>query len=140
MGKMCPIWLGCIWPEPKKDNAYLHTYVEDKSLDVKDVTIFAALADRTRRQLLMDLAKDSPKTATQLAHEYPITRPGIIKHLNILEEAGLVKPYEKGRDKRYVLAPEPLGELEQWIQEINDIWDSRLSRLKSLLENEMSDE
>ena len=107
---------------------------------MKDITIFTALADPTRRQLLISLAKDSPKTATQLANDYPITRPGIIKHLNILKAAGLVKVYQKGRDKRYVLAPEPLSELEQWLHEINDIWDSKLSRLKALLENEMPDE
>jgi DNA-binding transcriptional ArsR family regulator len=119
---------------------YLQTDIEDKSLDVKDVTIFTALADPTRRQLLLDLAKDSPKTATQLAKEYPISRPGLIKHLNILEEAGLVKIDQKGRDKRYVLTPEPLSELEIWLQEINHIWGSKLARLKALLENEIPDE
>jgi DNA-binding transcriptional ArsR family regulator len=107
---------------------------------VSDVSIFTALADPTRRQLLLDLAKDSPKTATQLAHVYPISRPGIIKHLNILEGAGLVKIYQKGRDKGYVLTPEPLGELEMWLQEINTVWVSRLSQLKTLLENEVPEE
>jgi DNA-binding transcriptional ArsR family regulator len=102
-------------------------------------SIFTALADPTRRKLLKDLAKDSPKTATQLANDYPITRPGIIKHLNILEEAGLVKKSQKGRDQRYTLAPEPLSELEQWIQEINEIWDSKLLRLKTMLEDEKAD-
>jgi DNA-binding transcriptional ArsR family regulator len=107
---------------------------------MKDITIFTALADTTRRELLLNLANHSPKTATQLAKEYPITRPGIIKHLNILEEAGLVKIYQKGREKRYILTPEPLNELEQWLQELTDIWDNNLIRLKTLLENELPDE
>jgi DNA-binding transcriptional ArsR family regulator len=107
---------------------------------VKDVTIFMALADPTRRQLLFDLAKDSPKTATDFAKVYPISRPGIIKHLNILEEAGLVKIYQKGRDKRYVLTPEPLNELEAWLQEINTVWVGNLLRIKALVENEIPEE
>ena len=107
---------------------------------MKDVTLFAALADPTRRQLLLDLAKDSPKTATQLAKDYPISRPGIIKHLNILEEAGLVRVYQKGRDKRYVFTPEPLSELEVWLREITEVWGSKLTRLKALLEDDMLDE
>jgi DNA-binding transcriptional ArsR family regulator len=111
-----------------------------KDFDVKDTTIFAALADPTRRQLLLNLAKNSPKTATQLATEYTITRPGLIKHLNILKEVGLVRIYQQGRDKRYVFVPEPLSELQQWIKEVNEVWDGNLLRLKALLENETPDE
>ena len=107
---------------------------------MKDVTIFTALADPMRRQLLIDLAKNSPKTATQLAKGYRISRPGIIKHLKILKEAGLVKVSQQGRDKRYILAPEPLSELQQWLYEITDIWDDNLLQLKTMLESETLDE
>jgi DNA-binding transcriptional ArsR family regulator len=98
--------------------------------------IFTALADPMRRQLLLNLAKNSPKTATQFAQEYPITRQGILKHLNILEEAGLVTVHQKGREKRYTLTPEPLSELQLWIRELEAIWDERLLRLKHFIENE----
>lgn len=99
--------------------------------------VFTALADPTRRKLLLDLAANSPKTATQLAEEYrTITRQGILKHLNILEEAGLVAAYRKGREKRYTLTPEPLNELDEWIRTLNATWDARLLRLKNYLENE----
>lgn len=96
--------------------------------------VFAALADPMRRKLLVKLAEISPRTATQLAQEYPITRQGILKHLTILEAAGLVAVHQEGRDKRYTLTPEPLSELEQWINAIGAIWDERLVRLKTLLE------
>jgi len=96
--------------------------------------IFAALADPMRRKLLLNLAENSPRTATQLAKEYPITRQGILKHLDILENAGLVTVYQKGREKRYSLTPEPLSELDQWIKEISAKWDERLLRLKAFLE------
>ena len=102
--------------------------------------IFAALADPTRRKLLANLAESSPKTATQLAEEYPITRQGILKHLRILEAAGLVAVYQQGREKRYSFTPEPLSELEQWLQDLSGKWDERLLRLKTFLENEQAGE
>ncbi|SRR5581483_6586697 len=105
-----------------------------------DAPIFAALADPMRRKLLLNLAEGSPKTATQLAKEYPISRQGILKHLHILEEAGLVTVHQEGREKRYSLTPEPLTELEQWIKEVSAKWDQRLLRLKTLLENAESAE
>lgn len=101
-----------------------------------DTPIFAALADPVRRSLLVNLAENSPKTATQLAREYPITRQGILKHLKVLEEAGLVAVHQKGREKRYVLTPEPLSELDQFVKEISAKWDERLLRLKAFLEDE----
>jgi DNA-binding transcriptional ArsR family regulator len=100
-----------------------------------DEAIFAALADPVRRSLLLKLAENSPKTATQLAEDYPITRQGIRKHLRILEEAGLVAVEQMGREKRYRLTPAPLSELEQWIENVNAKWDERLLRLKSMLED-----
>ena len=101
--------------------------------------LFAALADPMRRRLLVNLAEHSPKTATQLAQEYPITRQGILKHLTILEDAGLVAVQQAGREKRYRLTPEPLNELEQWINDISAKWDDRLLRLKTWLEHEQTD-
>lgn len=101
-----------------------------------DARVFAALADPMRRKLLANLAENSPKTATQLAKEYPITRQGILKHLDILEEAGLVGVTQHGREKRYHLTPEPLGEIEQWIETISAKWDERLLRLKHFIETE----
>lgn len=101
-----------------------------------DAPIFAALADPTRRQLLTDLAEGSPKTATQLALAYPITRQAILKHLTILAEAGLVTVRQQGRDKQYTLTPEPLGEVEHWVKAISTRWEARLLRLKTFLETE----
>jgi DNA-binding transcriptional ArsR family regulator len=98
--------------------------------------IFAALADPVRRSLLLNLAESSPKTASQLALEYPITRQGILKHLDILEAAGLVAAHQKGREKRYTLTPAPLSELEQWVKDLSAKWDDRLARLKTLVEQE----
>jgi DNA-binding transcriptional ArsR family regulator len=101
-----------------------------------EAPVFAALADPIRRSLLINLAERSPRTATQLAQEYPITRQGILKHLTILEGAGLVTVQQKGREKRYTLTPEPLTELDRWIDALNAKWDARLARLKDLVERD----
>ena len=98
--------------------------------------VFAALSDSMRRQLLVTLAEASPRTATQLAEVYPITQQGILKHLHVLENAGLVTVAQEGREKRYTLTPEPLSDLEQWIDDLNALWDARLLRLKALVEED----
>jgi DNA-binding transcriptional ArsR family regulator len=105
----------------------------------QEQAIFAALADPVRRSLLVNLAEHSPRTATQLAGEYPITRQGILKHLNILEEAGLVAVHQKGREKRYTFMPEPLTELEEFIRDIGAKWDERLLRLKAFVESDVDE-
>lgn len=101
-----------------------------------DERVFSALADPTRRQLLTTLAESSPKTATQLAREFPITRQGIIKHLNLLAQAGLVQAQPIGREKRYSFTPEPLHSVSAWIEAIGAKWDERLQRLKDLIEDD----
>lgn len=110
-----------------------------EQIRANEQSLFAALADPMRRSLLVHLAEHSPKTATQLAQEYPITRQGILKHLTILEGAGLVAVHQAGRERRYTLTPEPLEDLEQWIENIAAKWDERLLRLKNWLEQEQGD-
>jgi predicted transcriptional regulator len=98
--------------------------------------VFAALADSTRRRLLTTLAQSSPKTATQLAREFPITRQGILKHLDVLAQAGLVEAQTKGREKRYMFKPESLQAASTWIDTLGRHWEERLQRLKTLVEDD----
>lgn len=104
-------------------------------IEIED-RVFAALADATRRRLLTTLAQSSPKTATQLAHEFPISRQGIMKHLDLLNHAGLVQVQTEGREKRYVFNPESLQAASAWIETIGKQWDERLQRLKNLVEDD----
>lgn len=104
-------------------------------IEIED-RVFTALADATRRRLLTTLAQSSPKTATQLACEFPITRQGIMKHLDRLSHAGLVQVQTKGREKRYVFNPESLQAASAWIETIGKQWDERLQRLKQLVEDD----
>lgn len=103
--------------------------------DIED-RVFMALADSTRRQLLITLADSSPKTATQLAQEFPISRQGIMKHLDLLVEAGLVETYTQGRAKCFVVRLEPLQNVNTWIASIGKRWEARLQQLKALVESD----
>lgn len=97
--------------------------------------VFTALADGNRRRLLTTLARSSPKTATQLAREFPISRQGIMKHLDLLANAGLVQVQTKGREKCYVFDPTSLQPASTWIEAISKQWNERLQRLKNLVED-----
>ena len=103
---------------------------------VSEDQVFTALADATRRRLLTRLAQSSPKTATQLAREFPISRQGILKHLDRLSHAGLVQVQRSGREKRYMFDPEALQAASAWIETIGKQWDERLQRLKNFIEDE----
>lgn len=98
--------------------------------------VFSALADSTRRDLLAVLAQSSPRTATQLVQDFTITRQGILKHLDVLAQAGLVQVQPKGREMRYSFAPQPLDSVHDWINTINAKWEERLNRLKELVESD----
>lgn len=102
-------------------------------------SVFSALADETRRQIIEMLTEDGEQTATQLAERFPISRQGISKHLNIMEEAGLVTVRQQGRDKFYHLTPEPLEEASLWISAIAARWDKRLGALRDLIELDEND-
>jgi predicted transcriptional regulator len=98
--------------------------------------VFTALADANRRRLLTRLAQSSPKTATQLAREFPLSRQGIVKHLDLLSHAGLVQTQTRGREKRYQFDPTSLQTASAWIETIGKQWDERLQRLKNFIEDE----
>jgi len=96
-------------------------------------TIFAALADPTRRRVLRLVAERGPASATTLVRELPVSRQAIVKHLVVLRRAGLVVGQRQGQEVRYGLRPEPLGEAAEWLAEIGASWDARLARLRAYL-------
>jgi DNA-binding transcriptional ArsR family regulator len=92
--------------------------------------VFAALADPTRRQLVMSLAAGSTVTATRLSADLPMTRQAIAKHLAMLDHAGLVEAERRGRETHYRLTPEPLADAADWMAAVGGEWDDRLAALK----------
>ena len=95
--------------------------------------VFAALADPTRRRVLRLVAERGPTSATLLERELPVSRQAIVKHLAVLNRAGLVTGKRSGQEVRYALVPEPLDEVADWVAEIGSRWDERLARLRQLV-------
>ena len=91
--------------------------------------VFSALADERRRSVVELLAARGSATATELAHELPVTRQAVAKHLSSLDEAGLVAVRRQGREARYELTPRPLDEAVAWIARVGAQWDERLVAL-----------
>ena len=96
--------------------------------------VFAALADPTRWRLLGTLAQQGEGTATTLAAELPVSRPAVIKHLAVLDRAGLVTHRRAGREVRYRVEPARLDETARRIAALAAAWDTRLAALKALAE------
>ena len=92
--------------------------------------VFSALSDPTRRQVIERLVARGGASATELAEELPVSRQAIAKHLVALNEAGLVTSEQSGRQKRYRLTPQPMGEVVGWMAEVGAQWDARLGALR----------
>jgi DNA-binding transcriptional ArsR family regulator len=96
-------------------------------------SVFSALSDPSRRRLLESLAGRESASLTELAADLPVTRQAVSKHLAALGAAGLVEGRRTGRETRYRLTPEPLGEALAWMEQIGESWDERLARLREHL-------
>jgi DNA-binding transcriptional ArsR family regulator len=97
--------------------------------------VFAALADPTRRQVLDAIAARGEATATTIAAELPVSRQAIVKHLAVLDRAGLVAGRREGREMRYAVAPDRLDDIARWIATLATEWEARLARIKQIAES-----
>jgi DNA-binding transcriptional ArsR family regulator len=102
---------------------------------VDDDHVFKALADQTRRLLLDRLFERDGRTLTQLESEVDMTRFGVMKHLRVLEDAGLVVTRKSGREKLHFLNPVPIRLVhDRWIDKYTERQVSALTDLKRELE------
>ena len=102
-----------------------------------DDRVFKALADPTRRFLLDLLFAREGQTLTELESEVEMTRFGVMKHLRVLEEAGLVVARRSGREKLHFLNPVPIRLIhDRWIDKYRERRVSALAELKTELEKE----
>jgi DNA-binding transcriptional ArsR family regulator len=95
--------------------------------------VFGALADPTRRAVYEQLLHGGPATATALAPGFPMSRQGIVKHLAVLDDAGLVSAERAGREVRYAAQTAPLLDAASWLADTGAAWDRKLARLAKLL-------
>ncbi|MFJ5924747.1 ArsR/SmtB family transcription factor [Kitasatospora sp. NPDC092948] len=97
-------------------------------------SVLGALADPTRRQLLDLLAAQGEATATALAEHLPVSRQAVVKHLAVLDAAGLVSGSRIGREVRYAVRPAALDATAQWMASLAADWDRRLANIKRVAE------
>ena len=97
-------------------------------------SVLVALADPTRRRLLELLAAQGEATATTLAGRLPVSRQAVVKHLAVLDAAGLVSGSRIGREVRYAVRPAALDGTARWMAALAADWDRRLATIKRVAE------
>lgn len=101
--------------------------------------LFHALSDPTRRSMLTRLA-EGPATVTELANPTGLRLPTVMRHLSVLEEAGLIASLKDGRVRTCAVVPEALAPVRRWLDQQRAIWESRLDRLDDYVMTLMKDQ
>jgi DNA-binding transcriptional ArsR family regulator len=104
----------------------------DSSLD----RVFSALVDPTRRAILARLEQEDALSISELARPFAIKLPAVMKHLDVLGDAGLISRSKEGRTVSVRLAPEPMEEAMNWLSRYERFWSANLDRLAAFAEAE----
>ena len=96
--------------------------------------VFAALGDNVRLSLIAKLSAGQPYSISQLTKGSRLTRQAITKHLRVLERVGIVHSVPKGRESHFKFDPKPIEETKKYLDDVSQLWDQALSRLKSFVE------
>lgn len=96
--------------------------------------VFFALGDATRLSVVRRLSADGARSATALADGADVTRQAIVKHLQVLEGAGVVTHEKRGREVLYALEPARLEDARAFLDAVSAGWDRALGRLRDLVE------
>lgn len=100
--------------------------------------VFGALADPTRRAIVRRLA-GGPAATTVLAKPFAMSLPAVLKHLSVLERAGLVSGERRGRIREYRLIGDPMRDAAAWFETYRAFWESRLDSLDDYLKESADD-
>ncbi|HEY2338018.1 MAG TPA: metalloregulator ArsR/SmtB family transcription factor [Burkholderiales bacterium] len=103
-----------------------------KCSDDKLDTVFAALSDRTRRHVLQSLA-GGDRQVTELARKHEMSLPGFMKHLGVLEDAGLIARSKEGRVVSCELSAQPMQSASAWMSRYEKFWTEKLDSLARYL-------
>jgi len=96
---------------------------------------FAALVDPTRRAILARLEREPGLSVSALAEPFEIKLPAVMKHLDVLEAAGLIRRSKTGRTVSVELSPEPMQPALQWLRRYERFWSASLDRLVAFAED-----
>ena len=97
---------------------------------------FAALVDPTRRAMLARLGREPGLSVSELARPLPLKLPAVMKHLDVLADAGLISRSKTGRTVSVELAPTPMQEAMEWLQHYERFWSKSIDRLVELVEGD----
>ena len=97
---------------------------------------FAALADPTRRAILTRLKDEPGLSVSQIARPLSLKLPGLMKHLDVLSDAGLIMRRKAGRTVSVDVSPDPMREAMAWLEKYETLWTASLDRLVTLVEKE----
>ena len=100
------------------------------------IDVFQAVGDPTRRRLLERLRRRGGQSLSELTEGLPMSRQAVTKHLDLLEEAKLVRRRTEGRRRVHELRAEPLKAVDDWLAPFEAAWDERLDRLRKHLEDD----
>jgi DNA-binding transcriptional ArsR family regulator len=101
---------------------------------------FLALAEPTRRNIMEMLRKNGNLSASDIYSKFTATPPAISQHLKVLREANLVRVEKRAQKRIYYVNPEPMKELERWIQTFTKDWQDRHDRLETMLKKQMKNQ
>ena len=102
-------------------------------------TVFAALANPTRRELLRLLRDEGQQPVQQLANHFTMRRPSISEHLKVLRDVGLVSEHKQGRQRYYYLEGDMIRVIQEWLAPYERFWKDRIANLETLLAEENHD-
>ena len=99
------------------------------------VTVFAALGDMTRLELIQRLSDGKQHSIVQLAEGLNLSRQGVTKHLQVLKKAGIVSCKRIGRESRYKIRPAPIAKARDYLTRASAQWDDAIERLRARVED-----
>jgi len=105
-----------------------------KSQMLKSAPIFAALGDATRLAIVSRLSTEGPLPTIALGKDAQVSRQALTKHLQLLEEIGIVKSERVGRDRRWQIKTQRIEEVRRYLDQISAQWDARVERLRNFVE------
>lgn len=106
-----------------------------KAREQQAADVFFALGDRTRLSVVRKLGSGGARSATTLSEGADVSRQAIVKHLQVLEDAGLVSHEKRGREVLYALEPRRLEEAQAFLDAVSAGWDRALERLRQIVED-----
>lgn len=107
-----------------------------KARDATAARVFFALGDETRLTVVQKLSSHGSQSATDLSDGAKVTRQAIVKHLQVLEGAGIVTHKKQGKQVLYALRPAQLNSAQAYLQKVAESWDSALERLRAFVEDD----